>query len=119
MTEDGTPWLDMSHIITCLNKLDCGVDEKLMLVSRDNQNALVVTYADLRLCLENSFAELMAPTLTRGSVEAVSTGVPAVAVVGGVNGGSGDLIVSGQAQIASQQSMPYSSAGMFSFNIRG
>ncbi|XP_026678409.1 PAN2-PAN3 deadenylation complex subunit PAN3-like [Diaphorina citri] len=26
--EDGRPWLDMSHIVHCLNKLDAGTQEK-------------------------------------------------------------------------------------------
>lgn len=29
VTEDGNPWLDMSHIVTTLNKLDAGTMEKV------------------------------------------------------------------------------------------
>ena len=29
VTEDGRPWLDMAHVVTCLNKLDAGVNEKV------------------------------------------------------------------------------------------
>lgn len=29
VTEDGRPWLDMAHILQCLNKLDAGVPEKV------------------------------------------------------------------------------------------
>lgn len=29
VTEDGRPWLDMSHVVQCLNKLDTGVPEKV------------------------------------------------------------------------------------------
>lgn len=56
--ENGKPWLDMAHIIQCLNKLDAGVNEKIQLVSRDGENVLVVAYADLRRCVETAFREL-------------------------------------------------------------
>ena len=55
--EDGRPWLDMAHVIACLNKLDAGVGEKVCLMSCDEQNVLVVNYSELRQCLEQSFAE--------------------------------------------------------------
>lgn len=29
VTEDGNPWLDMSHIVSTLNKLDAGTLEKV------------------------------------------------------------------------------------------
>lgn len=29
VTEDGRPWLDMGHIVQCLNKLDAGAPEKV------------------------------------------------------------------------------------------
>lgn len=31
VTEDGNPWLDMSHIVSTLNKLDAGTMEKVKL----------------------------------------------------------------------------------------
>uniref|UniRef100_A0A915PZS7 PAN2-PAN3 deadenylation complex subunit PAN3 n=1 Tax=Setaria digitata TaxID=48799 RepID=A0A915PZS7_9BILA len=58
VTETGKPWIDMAHIVTSLNKLDAGVNEKIQLVSRDGENVLVVSYTDLRRCLENAFSEL-------------------------------------------------------------
>ncbi|VDM96103.1 unnamed protein product [Thelazia callipaeda] len=58
VTESGKPWIDMAHIVTSLNKLDAGVNEKIQLVSRDGENVLVVSYTDLRRCLENAFNEL-------------------------------------------------------------
>lgn len=80
ITEDGIPWLDHAHILQCLNKLDAGTTEKVKcfacndigravfsnvkttfqvnLMSRDEQSVLVVTYAELKHCLEQSFAEL-------------------------------------------------------------
>ncbi|VDM41319.1 unnamed protein product [Toxocara canis] len=58
VTEAGKPWIDMAHIISCLNKLDAGLNEKIQLVSRDGDNVLVVSFFDLRRCLENAFREL-------------------------------------------------------------
>ncbi|XP_071445914.1 PAN2-PAN3 deadenylation complex subunit PAN3 isoform X2 [Hetaerina americana] len=57
--EDGRPWLDMAHVTHCLNKLDCGAPDRICLMSRDEQSVLVVTYAELKQCLESSFAEIM------------------------------------------------------------
>ncbi|KJH41198.1 hypothetical protein DICVIV_12828 [Dictyocaulus viviparus] len=58
VTESGKPWMDMAHIVQCLNKLDAGVSEKVQLVSRDGYNFIVVSYGDLRRCLEAAFREL-------------------------------------------------------------
>jgi len=57
--EDGRPWLDMAHVISCLNKLDAGVSDKICLVSRDEQNVLVVSFAELKDCLVQSYSECM------------------------------------------------------------
>ncbi len=55
--EDGRPWLDMAHVISCLNRLDAGLPDRVCLMSRDEQNVLVVSYAELKHCLEQSFGE--------------------------------------------------------------
>lgn len=62
VTAEGTPWIDMSHIVHCLNKLDAGIPEKVCLMSRDAQNALVVSYADLKRCFETTFDEVVTST---------------------------------------------------------
>ncbi|KAI8052246.1 hypothetical protein BDF22DRAFT_687290 [Syncephalis plumigaleata] len=56
--ENGRPVVDLAHVISCLNKLDAGVDEKVMLVSRDEQSCLIVTYRELRNCVAQTFDEL-------------------------------------------------------------
>ncbi|CCJ30290.1 unnamed protein product [Pneumocystis jirovecii] len=56
--ENGNPVVDMAHVITCLNKLDAGVDEKIMLVSRDEQNCLIVSYKELKNCIQSAFLDL-------------------------------------------------------------
>lgn len=55
--QDGRPWLDMAHVISCLNKLDAGVLDKICLMSSDEQSVLVVAYAELKTCLEQAYAE--------------------------------------------------------------
>ncbi|CAB1349856.1 unnamed protein product [Coregonus sp. 'balchen'] len=64
VTEAGTPWIDLSHIVSCLNKLDAGVPEKISLVSRDEKSVLVVTYSDLKRCFDSTFQELQQAAAT-------------------------------------------------------
>uniref|UniRef100_A0A8K9WQP0 PAN2-PAN3 deadenylation complex subunit PAN3 n=1 Tax=Oncorhynchus mykiss TaxID=8022 RepID=A0A8K9WQP0_ONCMY len=64
VTESGTPWIDLSHIVSCLNKLDAGVPEKINLVSRDEKSVLVVTYSDLKRCFDSTFQELQQAAAT-------------------------------------------------------
>uniref|UniRef100_A0A0A9X0K3 PAN2-PAN3 deadenylation complex subunit PAN3 n=3 Tax=Lygus hesperus TaxID=30085 RepID=A0A0A9X0K3_LYGHE len=59
VTQDGRPFLDMAHVVHCLNKLDAGAHEKVCLMSRDEQSVLVVSYAELKHCLEQSFNEIV------------------------------------------------------------
>ncbi|XP_071050850.1 PAN2-PAN3 deadenylation complex subunit PAN3 isoform X2 [Onthophagus taurus] len=59
VTEEGRPWLDMAHVVQCLNKLDTGAPEKVCLMSRDEQSILVVSYAELKHCLLQSFDEIL------------------------------------------------------------
>ncbi|XP_035680907.1 PAN2-PAN3 deadenylation complex subunit pan3-like [Branchiostoma floridae] len=59
VTESGEPWIDMAHVVQCLNKLDTGVPEKLCLVSRDEQSVLVLNYHDLKRCFEQAFQEVL------------------------------------------------------------
>ncbi|CAG2163378.1 unnamed protein product [Oppiella nova] len=59
LADDGHPWLDLGHIVSNLNKLDVGSPEKVCLVSRDEQNILIVSFAELKRCFESSLNELM------------------------------------------------------------
>ncbi|CUS10682.1 unnamed protein product [Tuber aestivum] len=56
--ENNNPVVDMAHVLTCLNKLDAGVDEKIMLVSRDSMNCFVVSYKELKRQVESCFQDL-------------------------------------------------------------
>ena len=90
--EHGAAWVDMAHIVHCLNKvitvwslgvsflkrvkflwgdsfyeclcrqLDAGSQEKVLLMSRDEQNILVTSYAELKTCLDSSFNDIVQST---------------------------------------------------------
>ncbi|XXH05769.1 U6 snRNP-associated protein Lsm7 [Hypoxylon texense] len=55
----GNPVVDLGHIISCLNKLDAGIDEKIYLTSRDHQSTFVVSYKELKKQLQGAFSELL------------------------------------------------------------
>ncbi|CAB4385205.1 unnamed protein product [Rhizophagus irregularis] len=56
--ENGYPVVDMAHVLMCLNKLDAGVDERIMLVSRDEQSCLIVSYKEIKNCIDSAFRDL-------------------------------------------------------------
>ena len=41
------------------SQLDAGIPEKVCLMSRDEQNILVVSYADLKRCFQDTFNEVL------------------------------------------------------------
>ena len=79
--EDGRPFLDLAHVIACLNRLDAGIPDKVKweiifkklskiflqvcLMSRDEQNVLVVSYAELKNCLEQSYSEVLSAATSK------------------------------------------------------
>ncbi|KAJ5834095.1 hypothetical protein N7447_000121 [Penicillium robsamsonii] len=52
---------DLAHIITCMNKLDAGTEEKIHLISRDEQSCFIVSYKEVKKALESSFQALSKP----------------------------------------------------------
>ncbi|KAI8086057.1 uncharacterized protein BX664DRAFT_334810 [Halteromyces radiatus] len=56
--ENGVPVVDMAHVLTCLNKLDAGIDEKIMLMSRDEQSCLIVSYKEIKNCISAAFNDI-------------------------------------------------------------
>lgn len=60
--EVGRPVVDMTHVLACLNKLDAGTDERIMLVSRDEQSCLVVSYREVKTCIESAFTCVFFPS---------------------------------------------------------
>ena len=57
---DGAPVLDAGHVVSSLNKLDMGDHEQMLLSSRDNKDLLVVSFSDVRRCVESTFIDLEA-----------------------------------------------------------
>ncbi len=51
----GRPVVNLTHVLACLNKLDAGTDERIMLVSRDEQSCLVVSYREVKACIDSAF----------------------------------------------------------------
>ena len=56
--DNGRAKIDFGHIAECLNKLDVGSDETILLASRDEKSVFVVTYLEVRRACEAAFAEL-------------------------------------------------------------
>lgn len=56
---NGHPVMNLAHVLDCLNKLDAGSEEKIALISRDEQNVLIVSYRELKRGLESSFQDLI------------------------------------------------------------
>ncbi|KAG7902608.1 hypothetical protein KL925_001500 [Ogataea polymorpha] len=56
--ENGKPVLDLTHAINCLNKLDAGSKETILLVSPDEMSCLIVSYETLKELVEKSFRQL-------------------------------------------------------------
>ena len=53
------PVVDMGHILSCLNKLDAGIEERISLTARDEQSVIVVSYKELKGALEGMWQELV------------------------------------------------------------
>ncbi|KAI4174064.1 MAG: hypothetical protein LQ343_002628 [Gyalolechia ehrenbergii] len=54
----GNPVLDLAHVLACLNKLDAGSEEKIMLTTRDEETVIVVNYKELKACIEGAWQDL-------------------------------------------------------------
>lgn len=67
--EGGLPVVDFGHVLDSLNKLDAGVAEKLMLISRNEKSVLIVSYEDLKRSVEAAFGELLVAGQTVPSYE--------------------------------------------------
>lgn len=55
----GNPVLDLGHVLGCLNKLDAGVEEKIVLTSRDDQICIVVTFKEMKRAVESAWQDLV------------------------------------------------------------
>jgi PAB-dependent poly(A)-specific ribonuclease subunit 3 len=64
---DGKACVSIGHMLTCINKLDAGIEELVPLTSPDNQTSLVISYRELRNMLERSFNELQKHSKNSGA----------------------------------------------------
>lgn len=55
----GNPVVNMGHILTCLNKLDVGVEEKIQLSTRDELTIIIVSYREVKTEIEKAWQDLM------------------------------------------------------------
>jgi len=60
--EAGRPVLELGHMVRCINKLDAAADDRITLVSRDEQTVFVVSYKDLKVMVDRAFNELVKRT---------------------------------------------------------
>jgi len=58
VSSDGRPVLDLGHVVSCLNKLDAGSEERIALVTRDEQHVFIVSYKEVKAGLDSAFREL-------------------------------------------------------------
>lgn len=56
--EFGKPVADLSKVLTNLNKLDVGVDEKILLVSREEDSCIIVSYKEVKDIIDLTFRAL-------------------------------------------------------------
>lgn len=56
--EYGKPLVDLSRVLTNLNKLDVGIDEKLLLVSREEDSCIIISYKEIKEIIDVSFRSL-------------------------------------------------------------
>lgn len=42
----------------CFEQLDAGVDEKIMLTSRDDETSVIVSYKEVKNCIVSAFKEV-------------------------------------------------------------
>lgn len=57
--EFGKPVVDLSKVLINLNKLDAGIEEKILLVSRDDKSCIIVSYKEIRDIVDSLFRSLI------------------------------------------------------------
>jgi PAB-dependent poly(A)-specific ribonuclease subunit 3 len=66
--EQGGPAVSWGHVIDALNKLDVGSPDRIILLSRNEIDMLITTYADMKRCLDTCYQEIMTAAGPGGSV---------------------------------------------------
>ena len=49
---------NLAHILSCINRLDAGIDERVTLTSRDNSTVAIATWKEIKACLESAWSDL-------------------------------------------------------------
>ncbi|CAI5759803.1 unnamed protein product [Candida verbasci] len=52
---NGKKQINLSKILINLNKLDCGIDEKILLVSNNQQECIIVSYKEIKELIDSQF----------------------------------------------------------------
>lgn len=47
--------IDLTHVLRCLNKLDAGVAEKMVLATPDEMNCIIISYKELKDLIDTTF----------------------------------------------------------------
>ncbi|SCU94523.1 LAFA_0F22320g1_1 [Lachancea sp. 'fantastica'] len=53
--ESGKPVMDLTHVLRCLNRLDAGTSERIMLVTPDEMNCIIISYKELKDLIDSTF----------------------------------------------------------------
>lgn len=56
---NGQPVVNIGHMVSCLNKLDAGTEERICLTSRDEQSVFIVSYKELKKQIGSAFGDLL------------------------------------------------------------
>ncbi|KAL8639793.1 MAG: hypothetical protein Q9228_003210 [Teloschistes exilis] len=55
---NGNPVLDLAHVLGALNRLDAASEEKVCLMTRDEESVIVVSFKEVRTCVEGAWGDL-------------------------------------------------------------
>jgi len=87
---EGVPLVEWGHVVECLNKVDAGLPEKILLMGRDEASMLVVSYADIKRCVENAYREVQGLAHAEKARAQAHPGAPDMGALG-APGGAGRL----------------------------
>ena len=55
---NGRPVENLAHVLGCLNRIDAGIEERVTLTSRDNSTVTIVTWKEIKACLDSAWHDL-------------------------------------------------------------
>ena len=51
--------MDLAHVISCLNKVDAGTEERVSLTSRDENTCVIVSFREIRTVVDGMWGDLV------------------------------------------------------------